>query len=221
MECSRGRAFCPLWQDAPLKSAWGKAASVRRPLWYERFHAERQVWTFVFTPPDRWQVQLLRFTVSFLLWSAVLRSNRRWRSLCRIHDARLRCHACVKASFSAALAFSDFVSVRLHSVKSVHAQRPPTLLNFSSLRTELPIFHYSATIFPLILPPAYHKSNRPGVFSTWPDSTGFWLAMRAATDAHVVLLPRCTKFRLSKLKQPRVSCVTSPAVKSAGYAPWT
>lgn len=51
-----------------------------------------------------------------------------------------------------------------NSVKPVRAQRPPTLRNFSSLRAELPLFHYSATILPLILPPAYHKSHRPGVF---------------------------------------------------------
>lgn len=127
------------WPDAPLTSVRGEAASVRRPLWYKGFHAERQVVGLVFTPPDRWQVQLLGFTGRFVFWSALLRSKRGWRSLRRIHDARLWCHACVKNKFLRHCVRLSFLSSSVS--EPVNAQRPATLPNFSFLRTELLLVH--------------------------------------------------------------------------------
>lgn len=127
-----------LWPDAPLTSVRVEAASLRRPLWYEGFHAERQVMGFVFTPPDRWQFQILGFTGCFVFWSA-LRSERGWRSLRRIHDARLWCHACVKNKFLRHCVRLSFLSSSVHSAEPVNSQRPATLANFIFLRTELPL----------------------------------------------------------------------------------
>lgn len=133
IKSSWGCALRLPWADAPLTSVRGEAASVRRPLWYEGFHAERKVLALVFTPPDRWQVQLLGFTGCFVFWSAVLRGQSGWRSLRRIHDARLWCHACVKPKCLRHCVRLGFLSSSVHSAEPVNW---PTL---SFLRTELPL----------------------------------------------------------------------------------
>lgn len=84
-----------------------------------------------------------------------------------------------------------------------------------------PSFTKWATSSPFISPPA---NQRSGFFPRDPTSL---TSDRSGPQRWTRMLfsrgdrRRCAKFRRCKLKQSRVSCVTSPAVRSAGYGALT
>lgn len=118
IKSSLWRTICVLYPDATRARLWVLEASARRPVWYEWFHTERQIWTFGFTPSNRWQVQLISsnsISGSILRRSLPGSGHGRW-SLRRIHYARLRCHT---TNFPAAL--SDTVYVFVASLEEISA----------------------------------------------------------------------------------------------------
>lgn len=115
-----------LCTNAAWTTVSGVETFVRRPVRNERLHTERQTKTFGFMSSVSWQVQLVssHATSGSVLWRVLPKNNRRWRSLRRIHYARLRCHT---TNFPAALSVALFVFACSVSEICIITRLRPTL----------------------------------------------------------------------------------------------